>query len=208
MKKLIFISLLSLSIIALMFLSCTEHKPVKTIENLKTAIKGESNASSKYALFAQKASEEGFDTIAKMFDATSRAESIHAIIHTAELSKLGFEFIPVIDSIKLSSTQDNLRTAIEGETYEFTVMYPDFLKIAKEEGATGADSTFTWAMNTEKKHEDFYQKALEAISTSTKEAGLSISWAVCPKCGNTFAEGEIEDVCSFCKSPKLIFLTF
>ncbi len=192
----------------LIFASCSQQKPVKTIENLKTAITGESNASSKYALFALKAREEGFDTIAKMFDATSRAEFIHATIHSAALSKLGFEFTPTIDSIKLSSTHENLKAAIEGETYEFTKMYPEFIEIAKKEGVTGADSTFNWAMGAEKKHKDFYQKALETITKSTKETGLPITWAVCPRCGNTFAEGEIEEICSFCKSPKVIFLTF
>lgn len=197
-----------LSSVIIIIISCSQPKPIKTIENLKTAITGESNASSKYALFALKAREEGFDTIAKMFDATSRAEFIHATIHTAVLSKLGLEFTPIIDSIKLSSTQENLKVAIEGETYEFTKMYPEFIEIAKQEGATGADSTFTWAMDAEKKHKDFYQKALETITTSTKEKGLPVTWAVCPKCGNTFAEGEIEEVCSFCKSPKVIFLPF
>ncbi len=208
MKKLNLSALFLVCILALIFASCSQQKPVKTIENLKAAITGETNASSKYALFAEKAREEGYDTIAKMFDATSRAEFIHATIHTSELSKLGFEFTPIIDSIKPSSTQENLKAAIEGETYEFTTMYPEFIKIAKEEKATGADSTFTWAMDAEIKHKDFYQKALETITTSTKETGLPVIWAVCPKCGNTFSEGNIEEECSFCKSPKIIFLTF
>lgn len=189
-------------------MGCSQQKPIKTIENLKAAITEESNASSKYALFALKAREEGFDTIAKMFDATSRAEFIHATTHTAVLSKLGFEFTPTIDSIKLSSTQENLKVAIEGETYEFTKMYPEFIEIAKKEGVSCADSTFSWAMNAEMKHKDFYQKALEVLSSTNKDTGLPCSWAVCPKCGNTFSEGNIEDECSFCKSPKVIFLTF
>lgn len=208
MKKNNLLILSSLCIAILIFVSCSQPKPVKTIENLKNAITGESNASSKYALFALKAREEGFDTIAKMFDATSRAEFIHATIHMAVLSKLGFEFTPTIDSIKFSSTQENLKASIEGETYEFTKMYPEFIEIAKKEEVTGADSTFTWAMGAEKKHKDFYKKALETITTSTKETGLPATWAVCPRCGNTFAEGEIEEICSFCKSPKVIFLTF
>jgi len=194
--------------ILLCVISCSNPTPTKTVENLKTAINGESNASAKYAAFAIKARNEGFDTIAKMFDATSRAEFIHATIHSVELSKLGFEFTPTIDSIELHSTLENLKVAIEGETYEFTTMYPEFIKIAKEEKTTGADSTFTWAMDAEVKHKNFYQKALETITTSTKETGLPVIWAVCPKCGNTFSEGNIEDECSFCKSPKIIYLTF
>jgi len=205
MKKL---NLAFLCIVALIFTNCSHKKPVKTIENLKTAITGESNASSKYALFALKAREEGFDTIAKMFYATSRAEFIHSIIHTVVLKKLGFEFTPTIDSIKPLSTQENLKAAIEGETYEFSEMYPEFIKVAKEEGVSGADSTFNWAMGAEKKHKDFYQKALETITKSTKETGLPTMWAVCPRCGNTFFEGTIEKYCSFCKSPENIFIPF
>lgn len=200
-----FYSILS---VLLCVVGCSNPTPKKTLENLKDAITGESNASAKYAAYASKASDEGFDTIAKMFVATSRAEFIHATIHKVELSKLGFEFTPTIDSIDLHSTLENLKVAIEGETYEFTTMYPEFIKIAKEEKATGADSTFTWAMYAEVKHKDFYQKALETITTSTKEIGLPAIWAVCPKCGNTFSEGNIEDECSFCKSPKIIYLTF
>lgn len=209
MKKnnLLFV-LLSICIAILIFSKCSQQKPVKTIDNLKAAITGESNASSKYALFAEKARIEGYDTIAKMFDATSKAEYIHATIHYAELKKLGVGFDPKIDSIKPETTIENLKKAIEGETYEFTKMYPEFIEIAKKEGVSGADSTFTWAMNAEKKHKDFYQKALDVLSSTKKEAGLPNSWAVCPRCGNTFSEGIIEEECSFCKSPKVIFLTF
>jgi len=201
-------SLYSILSILLFVISCSNPNPEKSIKNLKAAITGESNASSKYAAFAIKARDEGFDTIAKMFDATSRAEFIHATIHKVELTKLGFEFTATLDSIKLKTTPENLRAAIDGETYEFTTMYPDFIKVALEEKMYGADSTFNWAMNAEKKHKDFYQKALETITASSNENGLSITWAVCPKCGNTFEEGSIDEICSFCKSPKIIFLTF
>lgn len=204
-KSFTFYTILS---ILLCVISCSDPTPKKTIENLKAAITGESNASSKYAKFASKARYEGFDIIAKMFDATSRAEFIHASIHKVELTKLGVEFTPTLDSIKLKTTQENLIVAIDGETYEFTTMYPDFIKVALEEKSFGADSTFNWAMNAEKKHKDFYQKALETITASTNENGLPVTWAVCPKCGNTFEEGSIDEVCSFCKSPKIIFLTF
>jgi rubrerythrin len=85
MKKFLFFTLLAL----FAFMGCKQAKPVRTIENLKAGIKGETTASVKYAAFAQKAREEGNDTIAKLFDAASKAESIHAVNHLKVLEGLG-----------------------------------------------------------------------------------------------------------------------
>ena len=208
MKKTLFLTALSLLAFAFLFSTCSSPKPEKTIENLKAAINGESTASAKYAAFAAKAREEGYDTIAKMFDATSKAENIHASNHMTVLVKLGVEYSPQIDSFKVLSTQENLQAAIDGETYESTTMYPNFLKDAETEKVMEATTSFTWAKDTEVKHMEFYKKALETISSSAKETGLPFSWAVCPKCGNTFAEGSIEETCSFCMTPKEKYIQF
>jgi len=208
MKKQLTFVLVSICAIALIVSACSSPKPVKTIDNLKAAITGESTASAKYAAFAAKAREEGFDTIAKMFDATSKAESIHAANHLAVLNKLGVEFTVQLEKFDVLTTKENIQAAINGETYEFTKMYPDFISTAKEEKADGAVTSFSYANDTEKKHKDFYQKALDVISTSAKEIGLSFVWAVCPKCGNTFSEGSISENCSFCMTAKDKFLPY
>jgi rubrerythrin len=94
---------------------CKGPKPVKTIENLKTAYNGESTASAKYASFAVKAKEEGFDAIAKMFEATSKAESIHAGNHKKVLEKLGEKVdAPAIGLFEVKTTMENLMDAVAG----------------------------------------------------------------------------------------------
>jgi rubrerythrin len=206
-KKLTFLLVFACAF-GLIISSCSSPKPAKTIENLKAAITGESTASAKYAAFAAKAREEGYDTIAKMFDATSKAESIHAANHLAVLNKLGVEFTVQLEKFDVLTTKENLQAAINGESYEFSTMYPGFISTAKEEKVEGAVTSFNYANDTEKKHKDFYQKALDVISTSTKETGLPFAWAVCPKCGNTFAEGSIDTNCSFCMTPMDKFLPF
>src|SRR5512133_1286270 len=103
------------SAIALM-VSCTS-KPVKTIENLKAAYNGESTASAKYAAFAEKAKAEGLDTIAVMFLATSKAESVHADNHKKVLEKLGVKVEgPQIGSFEVLTTAENIADAKKGET--------------------------------------------------------------------------------------------
>src|SRR5665647_2068824 len=153
MKKILSITL----IVLFALMGCKQAKPVKTIENLKAGIKGESTASAKYAAFAQKAREEGNDTIAKLFDAASKSESIHAANHRKVLEALGEKMDDFKPEFEVKTTAENLQAAIEGETYEATTMYPQFLADAKAENVEKATKSFTWAFDTEKKHAAFYQ---------------------------------------------------
>lgn len=187
------------------FAGCNQPKPVKTVENLKAGIKGETTASAKYAAFAQKAKEEGNDTIAKLFEAASKAEGIHAANHKKVLEELGEkmeEFTPQFD---VKTTAENLKAAIEGETYEFTTMYPQFLADAKAEKAEKAIKSFTWAFDTEKKHQQFYSRALEALNANTENT-LAFEYAVCPVCGNTYDKGTVDEKCTFCQTSKEKFI--
>lgn len=104
--------------LALSLLFGCAPKPVKTVENLKAAYNGESTASAKYAAFAVKAKEEGLDTIAVMFQATSKAEAIHADNHRKVLEKLGEKVEgPQVGRFNVLSTAENLADAFKGETY-------------------------------------------------------------------------------------------
>ena len=182
-------------------------KAVKTIDNLKAGIKGETTASAKYAAFAVKAREEGKAEIAKLFEATSKSESIHAANHKKVLVGLGETMEDFKPEFEVKTTAENLQAAIEGETYEATTMYPQFLADAKAENVEKATKSFTWAFDTEKKHAAFYQKALDALKANTDNK-LASEYAVCPVCGNTYEKAKMDDKCAFCQTPKEKFILF
>jgi rubrerythrin len=189
-------------------MSCSQQKPVKTIENLKAAYNGESTASAKYAQFAAKAADEGFDTVAKMFLATSKAEAVHADNHKKVLEKLGEKVEgPTLGSFEVRSTAENLADAINGESYEIETMYPGFIAVADSEKCADATKSFTWALDTEKKHQQFYKRALEVI-TNGVETSLPLGWYVCPVCGNTYDEPTVKAECDFCQTKKEKFFVF
>ena len=189
------------------FAACNKSKPVKTIGNLKAGIKGETTASAKYAAFAQKAKEEGNDTIAKLFEAASKAESIHAANHSKVLEELGEKMDAFTPEFEVKTTAENLQAAIDGESDEVNKMYPQFLADAKAENVEKAEKTFNWANDTEKKHLQFYINALNALKQNAENT-LAFEYAVCPVCGNTYEKRFLDEKCAFCQTPKEKFLFF
>jgi rubrerythrin len=187
-----------MALAALAFVGC-QQKPVKTIENLKAGIKGETTASAKYNAFADKAREEGLDTIAKLFDAASTSESIHAANHTKVLEGLGEKMEEFKPEFEVKTTAENLQAAIDGESHEVATMYPDFIAKANEEKVEKALKSFTWAIDTEKKHKEFYTKALNTLKQKN-ENGLSFNYVVCPVCGNTYEKATMDTSCPFCQT--------
>ncbi len=156
-----------------------------TEENLKTAFAGESQANRKYLAFAKKAEEEGFPNIAKLFRAISEAETVHAHNH-----------LRILKMIK--STKENLQAALNGEIYEFTDMYPDFVKIATEEGVQNAAVSFNYANQVEKIHGELYKKAIKALDQNKDIEEKE--FFVCQICGYTTEEAP--DVCPVCGASK------
>lgn len=203
MKKLLFFAFASIFVLA----GCSQPKSVKTIENLKAGIIGETTASAKYAAFAEKARAEGLDTIAKLFDAASKSEGIHAANHKKVLEGLNEKMDEFTPKFGVKTTAENLQSAIEGETYETTTMYPQFLTDAKAEKVEKAEKSFNWAADTELKHQEFYKKALAALQSKTENT-LAFEYAVCPVCGNTYDKATIEVECEFCgtKQDKFIMI--
>src|SRR5512139_1768278 len=120
-----------------------------TESNLKEAFAGESQANRKYLAFAKKAEQEGFANVARLFRTAAEAETIHAMGHLNSL-----------DAVK--STAENLRAAVEGETYEYTTMYPPMLELASTENHK-AKRMFGWATKAEAVHAEIYKLALEAV---------------------------------------------
>ena len=161
----------------------------KTVENLRNAFAGESQANRRYLAFARKAEEEGFTEIAKLFRAVAEAETIHALNH-----------LRVIGEVK--STLENLKTAISGEKFEYTEMYPRYIETAKNEGNQKAAWSFEVANKVEKIHATLFSKALETLKSGRKMA--SVDYYICEVCGNT-VEGEPPEKCPICGAPKTKF---
>jgi rubrerythrin len=161
----------------------------KVEEGLKEAFAGESQANRKYLAFAEKADKEGFPQIAKVFRAAAAAETVHAHNH-----------FRVLGGVK--STKENIQAAIEGEHYEFTKMYPEFLEAAKKEGNKKAERTFNYANEVEKVHHRLYNGALESIEKGKDLEKNDIY--ICPVCGYTH-EGEPPDKCPVCGAAKKVF---
>lgn len=203
MKNILFLAI----IILVAFTGCNQPKPIKTIENLKAGIKGETTASAKYAAFAQKSMEEGYANIAKLFDAASKAEAIHADNHKKVLTELGEKMEDFKPEFEVKTTAENLQAAIDGESYEVATMYPQFLSDAKTEKVEKAEKSFTWAFDTEKKHQQFYSKALESLKANAEKT-LPIGYAVCLVCGNTYDIASLDEKCAFCQTSKEKFIDF
>lgn len=195
--------------LALCLSSC--HKsPVKTIENLKAAATGESNASAKYARYAEAAEADSMLNVAAMFRATSAAEAIHAANHLKVLKELGVEFRPVVDEIKVGTVLENIEDAKRGEDYEQTVMYPDFIQAAEKEGVEAAVVSFNNAKVAEAKHSIFYSDAISVITAQNSDAEVlgAGAWFVCPVCGDTYSKAILPSVCALCGVPAEKFLVF
>lgn len=159
-----------------------EAKAGKTLENIQAAFNGESNAHAKYLAYAQKAGEEGYQKVAALFRAAAYAEEVHLNNHAKVIQSMGATPKADIKLPDIKSTKENLADAIKGETYEQTVMYPDFIKQAKIENNSAAIETFNYAKAAEAEHAKLYQKALSNLeSWKVADAGF----AVCPTCGFT-----------------------
>ncbi|MBR9676142.1 rubrerythrin family protein [Candidatus Woesearchaeota archaeon] len=158
----------------------------KTDENLMAAFAGESQANRKYLAFAKKAEKEGLIQIAKLFRAVAEAETVHAHNH-----------LNVAGSVK--STEENLKAAVQGETYEFSEMYPEFIKQAESDGNKLAKQSFEHANIVEKEHEALYKKALVNVETGKDLDATDMN--VCQVCGHT-VEGDAPEVCPVCQATK------
>lgn len=160
-----------------------------TEKNLKDAFAGESQANRKYLAFANKAHQDGYEQVAKLFRAAADAETIHAHAHLA-----------VLKGVK--TTEENLREAAKGENYEHTVMYPGFIEQAKKEGNNGAVRSFTYANEAEKVHEAYYLAALSSVEAKKDLPAKKLY--ICPVCGN-IEEGEAPESCSICGASGSLF---
>ena len=132
----------------------------KTLQNLKDAFAGESQANRRYLYFAQKADVEGYNDVAAVFRSTAEGETGHAHGHLDYLAEVGD---PATD-LPIGSSRDNLKSAVAGETHEYTDMYPGMAKSAREEGFDEIADWFETLAKAERSHANRYQKALDALA--------------------------------------------
>lgn len=169
-------------------------KGTKTEANLMTAFAGESQARNKYTYYASKAKKEGYEQIAAIFEETAGNEKEHA--------KMWFK---LLCGGEIPDTITNLEDAANGENYEWTEMYDEFSKVAKEEGFDDIANKFKLVGAIEKEHEARYRKLLDNIKEErvfNKEE--SVVW-VCRNCGHVHVGKTAPKVCPTCNHPQSYF---
>jgi rubrerythrin len=134
-------------------------KQQKTWENLKTAFAGESQANRRYTYFAKQADVEGKPDVAGLFRDTAEGETGHAHGHLDFLKQVG----DPVTGEPIGDTEKNLKSAVVGETYEYTQMYPGFAKTAREEGLAEVAEWFETLAKAEKSHAGRFQKGLDTL---------------------------------------------
>ncbi|MEG1528047.1 MAG: rubrerythrin family protein [Clostridia bacterium] len=169
-----------------------ELKGSKTEKNLMTAFAGESQARNKYDYFASQAKKDGFEQIAEIFASTALNEKEHA--------KMWFKEFHGIDS-----TEQNLLGAADGENYEWSDMYEQFAKEAKEEGFTRISAKFRLVASVEKEHEHRYRQLAKNIAQAMVFEREEEQIWVCRNCGYVFKGKVAPEACPCCDHPKSYF---
>ena len=167
-------------------------KGTKTEANLKAAFAGESQARNKYSYFASQAKKDGYEQIAAIFEETAHNEKEHAKMWLKELNGIG-------------NTAENLKAAADGENYEWTDMYDEFAKVAKEEGFDRIAYLFEAVGKIEKEHEERFKKLLENVEEGKVfEAGEVKIWK-CINCGHIVVGTKAPEICPVCSHPQAYF---
>ncbi len=167
-------------------------KGTQTEKNLHEAFAGESQARNKYSYFASVAKKEGYNQLSAIFQETADNEKEHAKMWFKLLSGIG-------------DTKANLTAAAEGEHYEWTVMYPEFAKVAREEGFESIATMFERVAEVEKEHEERYKKLLANVEGNRVFIREDVVLWQCTNCGAIVVGKEAPEVCPVCAHPKAFF---
>jgi len=184
----------------------------KTIENLAKAFAGESQARNRYTFYASTARKEGYEQVAAVFEETANQEKTHAKMlmkHIQELKKNDVNYpaisIPTEVPNVLATTADNLRAAIAGEHFETVEMYPEFAKVAREEGLTIIANRLTDIAKAEAHHEERYSKLLNLFEKDIAFKRGEKVWWMCRECGYVHEGTEAPKVCPVCEHPQAFY---
>lgn len=171
-----------------------ELKGSKTEQNLMTAFAGESQAHTKYLYYAARAKKDGYVQISNIFAETAANEKEHA--------KLWFK---LLHEGAVPDTMTNLKDAAAGENYEWTEMYDEFAKVAKEEGFAHIATMFEGVGKIEKEHEERYRKLIENIEKAQVFARAGETVWICLNCGHIHVGPTAPQVCPVCAHPQDYF---
>ena len=185
---------------------------MRTIENLAKAFVGESQARNRYTFYAKVAKKEGFEQIAEIFLVTAENEREHASWLFRLLDELVRKRggppelrveapVPVV----LGTTAENLKAAIQGENYEWTKMYPEFAKVADEEGLPEVANRLRAIAVAERHHEERFSKLLQEVERGTVFRKEKEVWWVCRECGYVHFGKEPPDRCPSCNHEKSFY---
>lgn len=169
-----------------------KYSGTKTEQNLRIAFSGESEARNKYTFFASVAKKEGYEQIAALFQKTADNEKEHAKLWFKELNGIG-------------DTAENLKSAAEGENYEWTDMYAGFAKTAEEEGFTELAAKFRLVAEIEKHHEERYRALLKNVEMAEVFAKSEVKVWECRNCGHITVGMSAPRVCPACSHPQSYF---
>ena len=180
-------------------------KGTKTEQNLLKSFAGESQARNRYTFFASKAKKDGFQQIAAFFEETAAQEKEHAEVFFKLLEGGMLEITASFPAGVIGSTAENLHAAAEGEHEEWDLLYPEFARVAEEEGFPNIAATFRLVATVEKRHEERYRKLLQNIENDEvfKRSG-KVVWA-CRNCGYLYYGEKAPEECPCCHHPLAYF---
>ncbi len=182
----------------------------KTIENLTKAFIGESQARNRYSFYSKIAKKEGYEKIAEVFNLTADQEKQHAkwllkMINEIKESNTESIVVEAEAPFTLGTTEENLESAIKGENYEYTDMYPEFADVAQEEGFNDIASRLRSIAKAEEHHEERYKKLLHQLQQkSLFKKDEEVFW-ICRECGYQFKGKVAPEICPSCNHPQGYF---
>ena len=180
-------------------------KGTKTEKNLLASFAGESQARNRYTYFASAARKEGYEQIANIFIETSENEKEHAKVFFKHLEGGDVEITATYPAGMINNTKANLEAAAAGENLEWTKLYSDFARIAKDEGFPEVANSFEQIAKVEKFHESRYRRLINNIANGTVFKKTSpVKWH-CINCGYVFEGAEAPKECPACAHPQAYY---
>ncbi len=180
----------------------------KTLDNLTKAFIGESQARNRYSFYAKTAKKEGYEKIAEVFEVTAEQEKQHAkwLLRMINEIKENDKNVVEAESIFVfGNTKENLESAINGEKYEHTDMYPRFAQEAEEEGYPEIAKRLLSIAKAEEHHEERYKKLLKEVENGTMFKKETSVWWVCRVCGYHHFDIEPPEMCPSCDHPRAYY---